>query len=231
MRALLVDFGGVIYRSAHELLPEWARRAGLPPSVAARSGPFGPAVDEPWEAMQRGELSEREYWRRRAEEIGNLFGQQWDTADLLLRLEDGPESDLVRPELLTLLDGARAAGIRAGVLSNDLAHFHGQEWVDRQRVLRRFHAVVDGSVTGILKPDRRAYLHAAEALGVRPGELVFVDDQPWNVAGARDAGATAIRLEITDPRPAFHAAAEELALSTPPETAAVSTTPVCDPET
>jgi putative hydrolase of the HAD superfamily len=220
MRALLLDFGGVIYRSAHELLPEWADRAGLPANVAARSGPFGSAADERWEAMRRGELSEREYWRSRAEEIGNLLGQQWETADLLLRLEDGSESDLVRPELLPLLDAARAAGIRAGVLSNDLAHFHGQEWVDRQGVLRRFHAVVDGSVTGILKPDRRAYLHAADALGVRAGELVFVDDQPWNVAGARDLGATAIRLDITDPCPAFRAAADELGLSTPPETAA-----------
>lgn len=212
MRALLLDFGGVVHRSALEMLPDWATRAGLPQHVSTRSGPFGSAVDELWVRMQRGQLSERQYWLKRAQEIGKLLGERWGTPDLLLRLAEGPESRLVRPEAAALLDAAHAAGLRTAVLSNDLAHFHGEAWVARQAILKRFHAVVDGSVTGVLKPDPQAYLLAANALDVAVTDIVFIDDQPWNIAGAREAGLTAVHLDIVNPAPAFAAARRALGL-------------------
>lgn len=210
MRALLLDFGGVIHRSALELLPAWAARSGVPAEGAARSGPFGGTVDPLWHSMQRGELSEREFWSRRAAEFGAMFGQDWSTADLLLRVSDVPENELVRPELLPLLEAADAAGVPSGVLSNDLEYFHGPEWVTQQEILRRFDAIVDGSVTGLLKPEPAAYRAAATALGVDFADIIFLDDQPWNVTGAEHLGAQAIHVDVTDPEPAFRAAAEAL---------------------
>lgn len=213
MPALLMDFGGVIHRSALELLPVWAGHVDLPDEIGKRSGPFGSLRDELWHRMQRGEVHEREYWKRRAREIGASQGEEWMVSDLVNRISnDFDEATLVRPDALALIEAARAEGIALGVLSNDLEFFHGREWVTSQRILDLFHVVLDGSVTNVLKPDPRAYELAAKALGVREADLVFLDDQPWNVDGARKLGATAIRVDIIDPAPAFRAAGAALHL-------------------
>ena len=71
---------------------------------------------------------------------------------------------------------------------------------------------MDGSVTGVLKPDPRAYQTAAEQLGHRPGEIVFLDDLPYNVAGAVAIGMIAIHVDVTAPGAAFAAARAVLGL-------------------
>ena len=52
--------------------------------------------------------------------------------------------------------------------------------------------------TGVRKPDPRAYLGPAEALGRPPGELLFVDDRESNVAAAREAGLQGVRFESAE---------------------------------
>ena len=52
---------------------------------------------------------------------------------------------------------------------------------------------------GILKPDPRIYQLAARRLSVRCQDVVFLDDQPVNLAGAADVGMTAVPVDVTDP--------------------------------
>lgn len=215
--AVLLDFGGVVYRSVLELVPRWAAQLGLP-EAGQRSGPFGASPDDLWQRMQRGEVTEREYWRQRAEEFGALLGHAWTTRDLFLSISQLPEGELIRPEAHELLDATKHGGVPAGLLTNDLEFFHGPEWVAKVAVLRRFDVVVDGSVTGVLKPDPQSYLQATCRLGVDIRDVVFLDDQPWNVAGAAELGATALQVDITDPAPAFRTAARALGLTASPDT-------------
>jgi HAD superfamily hydrolase (TIGR01509 family) len=49
--------------------------------------------------------------------------------------------------------------------------------------------------TGVRKPDRRAFLGAAEALQVSPAECVFVDDQKRNVEAAQSVGMDTIHSQ------------------------------------
>ena len=48
---------------------------------------------------------------------------------------------------------------------------------------------------GAVKPTREAFDRAAERCGVRPGQLLLVDDSIGNVEGARAAGWEAIPFE------------------------------------
>jgi putative hydrolase of the HAD superfamily len=41
---------------------------------------------------------------------------------------------------------------------------------------------------GMLKPDREVFEHVAAFLKVEPTEILFLDDQPLNVAAAQKAG-------------------------------------------
>ena len=103
--------------------------------------------------------------------------------------------------------------MQVGALTNDLARVprrrrHGR----RTRSSRGLDALVDASVTGVLKPDPRAYAMAAEALGLPPSAIVFVDDMPWNVEAAREAGMIGLLLDLADPAEVFERARKELGL-------------------
>ena len=55
--------------------------------------------------------------------------------------------------------------------------FHGPEWKDGISVIEQFDFIVDGSITGYLKPDPRAFHLALDAFGnPDPADVVFVDD-------------------------------------------------------
>jgi putative hydrolase of the HAD superfamily len=212
--ALLLDYGGVVLRSGLEALAGLASRHPELRDVARRRGPLGAEHDTQWDAMMRRDITEREYWSLRSAEFGRAFGEDWDTRTMMSRLFDAelPEQERIRPEAAAAIAAARAAGLPVGILTNDLAAFHDQDWIDGQQVLSQVDEIIDGSVTGVLKPDPRAYALAASALGVEAGQIVFVDDIPWNVDGARAAGMTAYLLDYCDPAAAFGAARRILGL-------------------
>ena len=49
--------------------------------------------------------------------------------------------------------------------------------------------------TGLRKPDQRAYLHAAEHLGVDPTQCVFIDDRNENIEAAQSVGMAAVLMD------------------------------------
>jgi FMN phosphatase YigB (HAD superfamily) len=52
---------------------------------------------------------------------------------------------------------------------------------------------------GVRKPAAEPYLAAAEALGLAPGDCIFVDDLTVNCEGAEAVGMGSQRLDIRDP--------------------------------
>lgn len=211
-RGLLLDIGGVLIRTPFELLELAERRRGLPAGALGPRGIFDLAADPEFREVRDGALGERAYWARRAERAAAVLGTAPDTRSFMHVLYDLEEHAIVRPEVVDLAADARAAGIPVGLLTNDLVDFHGDDWVARISVFHTVDVLVDGSITGDLKPAPAAFRHAIDALGIPPAEIVFVDDQPVNVAGARAVGLQVIELDVTDPAPAVAHARTALAL-------------------
>jgi putative hydrolase of the HAD superfamily len=65
-----------------------------------------------------------------------------------------------------------------------------------------------------MKPDAAAYRLALDALGLPAGRVLFVDDQPRNVAGAEAVGLAAVRFDPTDVAGSFTAVRRLLGLDT-----------------
>ena len=118
-------------------------------------------------------------------------------------LFETPDGLAVRPEGRVLVADALAAGLRNGLLSSKLVAFLSRELVARSDFLSSFDVLLDESETGLAKPDPRAYEQAAAAMGLDPAAIVFVDDDPANVAGAAAAGMPGVRFDITDPAGSF----------------------------
>jgi putative hydrolase of the HAD superfamily len=220
--ALLLDFGSVITVSMFERHRDTEAKLGLPDGSLRWLGPIAPDTDPLWQAMQRDEISERDYWALRARELGEAAGEpRWDMLAMLTRLRHTEPNTIVRVGIRRLVERSHAQGLRIGILSNELELFYGAEFLARMDILRDMHVIVDATHTGILKPDARAYALAVDGLGVAAGRILFVDDQFRNIAGAHRAGlqtqffdlrdvdgsiaATAARLRIPWEDPACHA--------------------------
>ena len=141
--ALVLDFGGPVLRTPFELFHLAEVDLGLPDGTFWRRGPFDPEADDEWRAMQAQEITEPQYWENRAasymERTGNTDGLQ----GFMGRMYDRDESQLVRPEARAAIASAKAAGVKVGVLTNDLTAFHDQAWIDRMTILREFDVLVD----------------------------------------------------------------------------------------
>ncbi|MFM7532639.1 MAG: HAD family hydrolase [Rubrivivax sp.] len=199
-RALILDFGGVISRTLFETHDETERALGLPAGTLTWRGPFDPASDPLWQAMQRGELSERGYWLQRSREVGALLGETWNAMETLVQRARGAEPDrIVRPETAALVHEAQAAGVRLAILSNELDLFYGRSLRERLPLLQAFEHISDATYTGVLKPAPQAYLGCLQALGLSPDQVVFVDDQTRNVEGARHLGIPTVAFDVTRP--------------------------------
>ena len=115
-------------------------------------------------------------------------------------------------DAVALMRDAHTAGFRVGVLSNDAYSIMGREFFAARREFAHVDAFVDAVDIGVRKPEAEAYRHAAEALGVAPESVVFLDDTPECVEGARTVGMHAIQVDPAARRTAFALAREALGI-------------------
>jgi HAD superfamily hydrolase (TIGR01493 family) len=152
-------------------------------------------------------LSEECRWRTRNDE--RRAARAW-AADLLGHLNLSPDNladagsrlsayfDLYKPVegITRLLAELRERGVRQAVVSNWPPSL--PEFLDHHGLRGYFEAVVFSAEDGVHKPDEGIYRRAIATLGVSPGEIVFVGDNPeWDVLPTRAIGMAAIHF---DPR-------------------------------
>ncbi len=198
-RGLLLDFGTVIQKSFFETRAELEALLRLAPGSLGWAGPFDPSSDPLWQQVVTGEFSEREYWNRRAREVGALVGEKWNIQDFCRKHGELSADVVFRPEIFALITDAKRAGLKFGILTNELELFHGKGWLETMPFAHLIDGVVDATHTNILKPDPRAYALALKSLDLSPDHAVFVDDQPRNVAGGAAAGIRSFHLDLTNP--------------------------------
>lgn len=216
MKALILDFGGVITRTLFETHDITETALGLAPGSLTWRGPFDPDSDPLWRDMQEGIISERDYWLVRAREVGSQVGETWDRMETLVTRARGADpAASIRPEAIIAIEAAKAGGCRLAILSNELDLFYGRELRQRVDVLRHFDCIVDATYTGILKPDPRAYALCVEQLGVSPAACVFVDDQQRNIDGALRTGMRAVHFDIGQPAQSYRRALALLGVPAP----------------
>ena len=164
--------------------------------------------------MQADEISERDYWCKRTEDVANLTGQPFKEMSDFVKAARGADPEAVmRPEALAAIELAGKAGKKLAILSNELDLFYGAEFREKLPFLKDFDVIVDATYTRILKPDPRAYALCLKELGLPAQACVFVDDQLRNIAGADAAGMKSVHFDVLDPATSFADALRLLGLS------------------
>jgi putative hydrolase of the HAD superfamily len=212
-RALILDFGGVVTRTLFETHDVTERALGLAPGSLTWRGPFDPATDPVWVSMQKREITERDYWMTRTEEVGRLVGEDWTDMKTFVQRARGADAELVlRPEARDAILKAKEAGIRLAILSNELDLFYGVEFRKRFPLIDLFEIIVDATYTKILKPDPRAYELVLSELDLPRADCVFVDDQKKNIEGAEAVKLPCVHFDVTRPAEGYATALTMLGL-------------------
>ena len=201
--ALVLDFGGPVLLTPFELVSD---EPGTPAyELLHLRGPLATAEqpDPVWQEVQAGRITERAYWGARAEQWHESGGHEPDIRAMIAHLYDPPRPELVREQARTLVRDAHAAGLRVGILTNDLRAFHSDDWIEKIEIVGDVDVVVDGSVEGHLKPAPRLYELLSERLGVSYADMVFLDDQAVNIRGAEALGITSVWFDVADPDRSF----------------------------
>jgi putative hydrolase of the HAD superfamily len=179
IRALVVDFGGVLTTSIWPAFASFCKQEGLAPEAVRELFRGDAEALKMLRGLETGELADAEFEAR----FGALLGVA-EPEGLIARMF----ADL-RPEeaMVGAVRAAREAGLKTGLISNSW----GLGIYDRAPTELFDVAVISGEV-GLHKPQPEIYSLACERLEVEPAEAVFVDDLRENCAGAEAVGMTAL---------------------------------------
>ncbi len=191
--AILWDFGGVLTTSPFEAFRRFERDNGYPDDFIRRINATNPD-NNAWAQLERNEISIEEFDRSFSAEAA-AAGRPLAGRDVLALL-----AGELRPEMVRALEIC-GAHYKTACLTNNVAYGEGPGMARGSGVARRiaeimalFDVVVESSVVGVRKPDPRFYLRATEALGVEPGECVYLDDLGINLKPARELGMKTIKV-------------------------------------
>ena len=182
LEAVIFDLGGVLMRNGGPA--DFSRRfPDVDPAVVLPilMGPYGEDTDHPWHRVERGEITLAECRAANREALAE--------AGLSDRVRPGPPTIIFVPndEMVALVVDLRAAGLRTGLLTNNVREFR-ENWWPVLPYSEIFDDVVDSHEFGMRKPNPAIYELAVARLGVSASATAFLDDIETNVAAARAVG-------------------------------------------
>jgi putative hydrolase of the HAD superfamily len=180
-RAVVFDFGGVLWDMRWDVARELDRLHGLPRSSVFQTLYRSPA----WADIECG-VGDPAAWldgahaelERRAGRALPRLHEEWRKAQAPIDLN------------IAVVRALRPA-YRCSVLSN--ADVSLRDRLEGELALHHlFDDIVVSAEVGVAKPAPRIFQLAAERLGVEPASCVFVDDWDQNVEAAREVGMQAV---------------------------------------
>lgn len=184
-RAVLFDFGGVIWNMRWDVARELEARHGLP-AEALFTTLYRSAA---WQEVQRGR-GDREAWRAAAHiELERVAGRplpplhaEWRATQAAI----APNVALIR---------ALRPPYRLAVLSNSDSTLRAR-LTDGLGIVGLFDDIVCSAEVGCAKPEPEIYALTCGRLGLPPAACVFVDDNEPNIRAAEAAGIRGVLHRI-----------------------------------
>jgi epoxide hydrolase-like predicted phosphatase len=188
---LICDFGGVLTTPLQAGFLAYEEEAGL--SLEELGSAMARAAEEhgenPLFALERGEITEGEFWGRVQRHVGRGF-------DLTRLRELFFEQLLPNTPMIEFVRELRGRDVRAALLTNNVREWEPLWRAKLPEVEELFDVIVDSAFVGLRKPDPEIYTLTLERLGgVEPERCVFVDDVELNCDTARELGMEAIRFD------------------------------------
>ena len=184
--AVVFDYGRVLSHSP--TLAELQEFAAL---VGVTEPPFFELYSNTRDDYDCGQVDCRRHWQRFADAAGISL-----SADRVKKIVEFENRMWLRinPKALALARDIRSCGVRTAILSNMPPDLLSEvrksfDW------LAGFEVQIWSCEHGIIKPDPAIYRLCLQQLNCEPPRVLFFDDRPKNVEGARAAGMEAHLFE------------------------------------
>jgi HAD superfamily hydrolase (TIGR01509 family) len=187
MRILVLDIGGVVYRSWPDdaFHARWARRCGCDVETLAQRFWGG----DDWGLAELGRISAEENIARLAARLG--LGAELAREMVFEGWASQPDEALA-----AFVGRLRAARTTVAALTNNTSS--EAQLLARPELARLFDLAISSADAGLQKPDAAIYRHAETRLGAAGDALVFVDDVEVNVEAARALGWRGVWFRSTE---------------------------------
>ena len=178
IKALLFDLGGVVIDINFDLaFQAWAKKSLLTYEEIRENF----SMDSRYEQHERGEISTSEYFNH----LRKILKLESSNEDIALGWNAIFVGE-INETLSTILKRKRDIPCFAFTNSNPM---HQAFWMAAYpRVISAFDHIFVSSSLGLRKPERAAFSAISQATGVDLANILFFDDTPENVEGAREAG-------------------------------------------
>ncbi|MBI4182134.1 MAG: HAD family phosphatase [Candidatus Aenigmarchaeota archaeon] len=177
IKAILFDMGGVLLRISMEAeTARWSQLLGIP------NGKLHRLYAKRMDALLEGKLSPEEFCR----EVEDTL----QVRQALARWQQAYEETATISQRILFLVARLRQRYRVGLLSNagQLADRLNRE----EGLYDLFDPLILSCEVGVKKPSPRIYQIALQRLGLRPREVVFLDDRPENLVPPRKMGIRTI---------------------------------------
>jgi putative hydrolase of the HAD superfamily len=191
--AVIFDFGGVLGAGVSRMMNRaLARPSSGVDVIGLVIGPRDVDSDHPFHCLERGEITLDECNAGIAE-LARDAGLE--TAPAL------PPPDVMlagltpATEMIAAVGTISDAGLGTAILTNNLDGLPWREAFDADALV---DVIVESWQVGMRKPAAEIFELTLERMGgIAPERALFLDDFPWNIAGAEAAGLQT--LHVTDP--------------------------------
>ena len=184
VQALLFDLGGVLIDIDFDrVFAHWARYAPISALQIRERFVF----DDTYHRYERGETDDATFFEfvRRTLDL--------DASDEQIR--DGWNAVFVAQNEAVLGMVRQVSRLLPSYAFTNTSRSHQSAWSTAYPdVVDAFRRIFSSAEMGLRKPDRAAFEAVTGAIGLAPGSILFFDDLPSNVAGARAAGLQAIHV-------------------------------------
>ena len=190
IEAVISDFGGVLTSPLMNSFAAFQESSGVPlEALGTALGALAAAQGaNPLFELETGRMSEREF-------LGGLSRQLSADLGRPVELHGFAETylDALDPNepMIAYMRGLRDRRYKMAICTNNIREWE-RLWRAKLPVDDIFDVVVDSSLVGSRKPERRIYEITLERLGVTPRAALFVDDLEINCQAARELGMTAV---------------------------------------
>lgn len=187
-RAVLFDLGGVLLDVHLErTLDHWAAAASPGGELSGRALGERFREDAAYRDFECGRCDAPEFFAALARQLAITLDEDSWRAGWLAMLGK------VRPEMLQLVEEL-AALVPLFLFSNTNALHHAVWQKSCAPLLVHFRECFVSHRIGMRKPGAEAFAAVVQHVGLQAGEILFIDDLPANVTGARAAGLRAERV-------------------------------------
>lgn len=192
IRALLVDYGGVLTNPLPETITRYAQLTGLSlEELAIAQTRVGRQLGmPPMAALETASISEARFLAMMSDALRDMTGRTMDVEHFH---EQWFAGRVPNHAFIDHLRGIRH--IRLAMVTNNVREWRPFWQANVPDGL--FGVIVDSSEERVRKPDPKFFEIALERVGHAPHECLLIDDTAENCAAATTLGIRAIRFENT----------------------------------